>query len=69
MLEGKKLTKIIIVNLGFSDRCSYSCEGVLLLMQSVFFQQVLLFEGVLLFVQSGFFRQVLLIEGVLLFGS
>ena len=55
MLEVKKLTYFIMVNLRFSDRCSYSGEGVLLLVQSGFFQQVLLFEGVLLLVQSGFF--------------
>ena len=48
MLEVKKLTYFIMVSLRFSDRCSYSGEGVLLLVQSVFFRQVLLFEGVLL---------------------
>ena len=70
MLEAKKLTYFIMVNLRFSDGCSYSVEGVLLLVQSDFFQQVLLFEGVLLLVQSGFFRQVLLFgRGVLLIGS
>ena len=59
-----------MVKLRFSDGCSYSGEGVLLLVQSGFFQQVLLFGGgVLLLVQSGFFRQVLLFEGVLLIGS
>ena len=68
MLEAKK-NNFIMVKLRFSDGCSYSGEGVLLLVQSGFFQQVLLFEGVLLLVQSGFFRQVLLFEGVLLIGS
>ena len=69
MLEAKKLTFFIMINLRFSDRCSYSGEGVLLLVQSGFFRQVLLFEGVLLIVQSGLFRQVLLFKGVLLIGS